>query len=137
MKPTHRQSEPRPLRIGQLLLAAGLILLVALVQCPFRFLTGISCPGCGMTRALLALLRGDFAAAYYYHPLVFLLPPAGLLWLLRRRLPRRAGPVLGIAALALLLAVYIIRLKDGSPIVSAEPETGLIPKLIRAFSGRP
>ena len=53
---------------------AGIALLyVALeafgVTCPIRFLTGISCAGCGMSRAWLSLLRLDLAGAVYYHPL--------------------------------------------------------------------
>lgn len=39
-------------------------LLTWFTGCPFRFFFGISCPGCGMTRALLAALRLDFAAAF-------------------------------------------------------------------------
>ena len=49
-------------------------LLTWFTGCPFRFFFGISCPGCGMPRALLAALRLDFAAAFSYHPLFFLLP---------------------------------------------------------------
>lgn len=29
---------------------------------------GIRCPGCGVTRATLHLVRGDFATAIYYNP---------------------------------------------------------------------
>jgi hypothetical protein len=36
---------------------------------------GIPCPGCGLTRATLALLRGDVASALHFHPLVFVLAP--------------------------------------------------------------
>lgn len=43
--------------------------------CPIRYILGISCPGCGMTRAWLAVLHLDFAAAFSYHPLF----PLGLL----------------------------------------------------------
>ena len=31
--------------------------------CQFHRLTGLNCPGCGMTRALYALLHGDFSTA--------------------------------------------------------------------------
>lgn len=33
------------------------------LPCPFRYLTGYLCPGCGITTLLLALAQGDFAAA--------------------------------------------------------------------------
>lgn len=37
--------------------------------CPIFWLTGVECPMCGMTRAHLAALRLDFAAAFSFHPL--------------------------------------------------------------------
>ena len=55
----------------------GGVLLLMLVQpyrCPFLSLTGIPCPGCGMTRALCHLLQGNFRVAFSYNPLVFVLP---------------------------------------------------------------
>lgn len=53
-----------------------------LPSCPFHALTGLFCPGCGTTRALHALLHGDFALALGMNPLavvaVTLMPV--LLW---------------------------------------------------------
>ena len=43
-------------------------------RCLFLTYLGVPCPGCGMTRALLAALRLDFAAAFAFHPMVFALP---------------------------------------------------------------
>lgn len=43
--------------------------------CPMAGSFGIPCPGCGLTRATLALLHGDVRAALHYHPLVLLLAP--------------------------------------------------------------
>lgn len=33
------------------------------LQCPFHYLTGLYCPGCGSQRAFSALLKGDIAGA--------------------------------------------------------------------------
>ncbi len=43
------------------------------VPCLFHALTGIPCPGCGITRAFVALFHGDFAQAWAHHPFVYLL----------------------------------------------------------------
>ena len=54
--------------------AAGLAMLLALAgviplePCWFFTRWGVYCPGCGGTRAVLALLRLDFLRAAYYHP---------------------------------------------------------------------
>jgi hypothetical protein len=37
--------------------------------CVFKHCTGISCPGCGLTRSLSCGLRGMFAESWQYHPL--------------------------------------------------------------------
>jgi len=37
--------------------------------CGFRWLTGIPCPFCGMTRALSLLLKGQWNLALRFHPL--------------------------------------------------------------------
>jgi len=50
------------------------------IGCPIRFSTGISCPGCGMSRAVLLMLSGHFRAAFRMHPLVYAVLPAGI-WL--------------------------------------------------------
>ena len=47
--------------------------------CPIRMLTGLSCPGCGTTRAANAVLHGRFADALSYNYLL----PLELAWLVR------------------------------------------------------
>lgn len=96
--------------------------------CPFRFFTGISCPGCGMSRAVLALLKLDIGLAIEMHPLVFLLPVAAAVYFLRKRIPKKAMTALCVTALVLLTAVYIVRLNGQSNVVYADFESGLIYK---------
>ncbi len=42
------------------------------VPCMFHRLTGLSCPGCGGTRAMAALLMGQWKQALQYNPLILL-----------------------------------------------------------------
>ena len=51
--------------------------------CPFRLLTGFTCPGCGSTRGLHRLLHGDVIAAFKLNPLLILSLPFLLYALLR------------------------------------------------------
>ncbi len=49
--------------------------------CLFRALTGVPCPGCGLTRAFAALASFDFEAAFAWHPLaVALAAELAALW---------------------------------------------------------
>jgi hypothetical protein len=43
--------------------------------CPFRALTGFSCPGCGTTRGLHQLLHGNLIAAFQLNPFMILALP--------------------------------------------------------------
>ena len=51
--------------------------------CPFRLLTGFTCPGCGATRALHQILHGHFAAAFMLNPVFLLAIPFLLFAFLR------------------------------------------------------
>lgn len=68
----------QPARIAVLALVLG-VLAVAIWSdfplCPVAGTFGIPCPGCGLTRATLALLHGDVRSALHFHPLVWLMAP--------------------------------------------------------------
>lgn len=107
------------LKIAGVLLAAGLaygIFVMATgwaVPCIFRKVTGLLCPGCGISRMCLALMRLDFRAAFHYHPLVMLLAPfwlfAFLSWLIpyiregKREQTRVQSWILGVSIVLLVL----------------------------------
>ena len=39
-------------------------------QCPFHQLTGLNCPGCGLTRGFHALFHGDILGALHYNAML-------------------------------------------------------------------
>ena len=55
---------------GGILLGVGFAYLIFVsltglgIPCPFHAVTGLHCPGCGVTRMCVALARLDFAAAW-------------------------------------------------------------------------
>jgi hypothetical protein len=92
--------------------------------CPAALLFGIPCPGCGLTRATLALMSGDVRRAVDFHPLVFVLAPlffgalgAAAVSFVRGPAPHsgrawltgRAVTAAGWSLLALVLGVWIAR----------------------------
>ncbi len=114
-----------------ILLFFGIVVFYSAVGCPSRVLFGLSCPGCGMTRAVRALLQLDFQLAFESHPLVFLLPVAVAVYFLRKKIPKKLRNALGIAALLLMLAVFVYRLCSGSDIVYVDFEKGVIYKMLQ------
>jgi hypothetical protein len=90
--------------------------------CPFRFLVGLDCPGCGMTRGVLLALQGDWGGAWLMNPGAPLLVAgaalfgAGLLWAALRpggraddSFPRRAERLkLFASAYAALTAAVVL-----------------------------
>lgn len=46
-----------------------------IIFCPIYKITGLYCPGCGISRMFLALFKGKFYQAFRYNPLVFIFLP--------------------------------------------------------------
>ena len=122
------------LGIGAVVLVYGFFHIVG-IGCPIRFLTGISCAGCGMTRAYLSLFKLDFAAAWHYHPLFVLPPIALLLWRCEKRIPVKIYRLSMFTIIGAFLIMYLVRLFDpADTVVVFEPEKGLIYRIL-AFVG--
>lgn len=99
-----------------LALLGGIVLLSFFYRCPFYAFFGIPCPGCGMTRAFLSLLRFDFVGAWGWNPMVFpLLFCAGyavICCLLGRFAQAKSMRLWGTVAV-LMLIVWLLRLLGG------------------------
>ncbi|MBR4733879.1 MAG: DUF2752 domain-containing protein [Lachnospiraceae bacterium] len=104
------------------------------IGCPIHFLTGVSCPGCGMTRAAFALARFHFADAFHYHPLVYVMPLIVLIFLIKRHIPRRLYQILIFTFIILFVTIYLVRMCDPTnDIVEFHPEQGFIFRTIKYF----
>ena len=81
--------------------------------CPFRYLTGLPCPLCGMTRALCAIGHGHLRSAVELNavsPMVFGLFVGGLIWSLGQLsgwFPSRPGASQAKVFAGLLLLVLV------------------------------
>jgi len=121
-----------------MVLAAGLVALLAgpwiarLVRahkgsfpaCMFHKYTGLHCPGCGGTRAVLALLDRDPARALANNPLFVLSLPLILLWFIgkvRGNPLIRYRPWMLVTAIILLTAFWILRNLPGFEYLAPVP----------------
>ena len=104
----------KKLLVGILVLALLLLWSVA-IGCPIYRLLGVTCPGCGMTRGILCLLRLDFASAFKHHPLCLLLAFETLYVVFRGaivkwvNISKKAELTIGIFSLCILLIVWVFR----------------------------
>lgn len=91
--------EQKKIFLTSLALAAsfgGLLIFLAaahitLPPCLFFKLTGLYCPGCGGTRACIALLHGHFLRSLVYHPVVLYGTAVYTVYALRNLLALFAG----------------------------------------------
>ena len=101
------------------------------IRCPIRFLTGISCCGCGMTRALMRLFALDIQGALYYHPLIFFIPVYAVLFIVRKKFREPVFRIITGIFVLIFLAVYFTRLFDPENIiVTANLKDGCIFKIL-------
>ena len=126
-------------KIGPVIVSVGAVVLVYAVffllgiTCPIKFVTGVSCAGCGMTRAWLQVLRLDLNEAFYFHPLFWTIPVVAVFYFLRKRFPRIFRAVAGVVT-ALFIVVYFVRMFDRScDIVVFEPFKSVFYSIAQRF----
>lgn len=116
----------------------GLVVLftsVSGIGCPIKWVTGISCAGCGMTRALLCAVRLQFEEAFHYHPLFWTMPFLVLFVLFGGALPHKPKKIVTWVFVICFVTVYFVRLlSPNDDVVTADPGGGLIAHLWNRFS---
>lgn len=112
--------------------ALVLIMWIFSIPCPIKYITGTSCAGCGMSRAIISALTLDFANAFAYHPLWIVIIPAILvIVMLSAKGKSKAAGIVFYCLAGLFLAVWIIRLATGDSVVAFDPDNSLINQVIR------
>lgn len=97
------------------------------IGCPIRFLTGISCLGCGMTRAWFAVLRLDLKSAFYYHPAFWLPPLMLLVYLLKNKINIKFYKIFMFTSILLFAIIYCVRLiQADNDIVVFQPYNNIL-----------
>lgn len=82
-------------------------------SCVWVIVTGFPCPGCGLTRAGFALLRGDFIRAYEIHPFIYGIVVLFFAFCFYRYILKRSQKVFVKWAIVLIIAMiafYVYRM---------------------------
>ena len=68
---------------------------------------GIECPGCGIQRSFVLLVKGDFVGAFHMYPAIYTLILLGILLILgkRLRLPKRRTILYSLTAVNVVIIV--------------------------------
>ncbi len=87
--------------------------------CPMVMVTGLPCPGCGLTRAGISLLKFDFVRAFEVHPFIYPIVFYMLLFSWNRYVrERQMGNflrVLLIIIMILIMIFYVWRMLEYFP----------------------
>ena len=75
--------------------------------CPIKALTGLNCPGCGITRMFVALFHGNIYQAFRYNPLVFIELPIIAILILLYRFNKKSRKVVNILFIVLLVITVV------------------------------
>ena len=74
--------------------------------CLIRGLTGVPCPSCGMSRAIIAFINGDIINAFKFHPLFWLPFILFVLIVFKRKFFKQ----IIIGAIISTIAIYFLRM---------------------------
>lgn len=108
------------------ILIYGLLFIIG-ITCPIKYITGISCAGCGMSRAYFSLLHFDFKSAFYYHPLFMIPPIFFLIYIFKSKINLKFYKFFMLTIILLFVIVYLYRMLNGSDgIVVFQPKNGLL-----------
>lgn len=82
------------------------------IDCPIKKITGLYCPGCGITRMFLSILKLDFYQAFRYNPLLFITLPVFAFFIINSILTQKE-PLYNKVSNKIWIAVIILFISYG------------------------
>ena len=77
------------------------------ITCPIKYITGISCAGCGMSRAWISLLHLNIKDAFYYHPLFWLPALVLIVFFMKNKINIKIYKIFIFTAVCAFVIVYV------------------------------
>lgn len=114
-----------------------ILIVLKYYRCPVKLMFGLSCPTCGITRAVMHALQLDFSQAFYYHmfwPIVVIGLIAYALYKLKIIKVNRNVMIFILCIICFVnLGYYFYRLFNDSEIVYFAFNESLIFKILKIF----
>ena len=88
------------------------------IKCPFHAITGLHCPGCGVTRMLFSIMTLNFYQAFRFNPLLFILLILYIAFIIERLIRKKDLKVPNRIALVLLVILIIFGILRNIPALS-------------------
>ena len=113
-------SDIRKNGLAIIIVAAGLFVVNYIFGtiCPIAILLGVPCPGCGMTRAVIAVLHGQFIQAASYNAAVYVWAAYAVFWIIDRYIfenkKKKISMTVIIVVCILTIMYFIYRILTGT-----------------------
>jgi len=84
-----------------------------MIPCVNKILLGFECPGCGIQRSLVFLMKGEFILAFKMYPAIFLIIPLFMLivwnYFLKSKVLVKPINILAIASIITIVINYTLK----------------------------
>lgn len=85
-----------------------------MLPCVNKKVFGVECPGCGVQRSFVHVVKGEFTDAFYMYPAIYTLIILGIILVLNKRFKFKHGKkiilTLAFVNVAIIVVSYIIKM---------------------------
>lgn len=102
--------------IIRIIILTGALAIGTVTGCPWYQIFGIPCPCCGITRAWISFFKGEFSAAFSYHPLFVPITGVLLIFVFADKIfkKQKTKNMVFILSGGIIFLSYLVRLWQGS-----------------------